>query len=345
MDRLHNYKGDNLNVTSFANCKVIAHAGLWTDGVVQNTIEAYRKAIDDGFEWLEIDTRKTLDNVYVMTHNDALTLYNNGSAVSVTISTSSFDTICGLTWDAAGIYKICTLESVFRTFRLEKVGFIIDRKSGSNADIVEIAARCGVLDRIILSYGSFLSAYNERDLLNQYPYVMLRIYPNDYQNVSQYLENVKNPTFADTNVAGLNNYTFTTPLAYNIPFLFSGCSMNDKTTWAPLAAGCMLGENATLKQIESALDIDFNIAAKITVSSNSESLTISQKKNITASSNTSAAGGYVYGFVKDPTIAACKQTAFGQNAGFEIEGKSAGETTMIIFTGSGAVKTISITVA
>lgn len=343
MDILYKNTGDRLKLNS-ANCKIIAHAGLYTDGVVQNTIEAYRKAIDTGFEWLEIDTRKTNDGVYVMAHNDALTLYNNGSAVSVTISTSSFDTICGLTWDAAGIYKICTLESVFRTFRLEKAGFIIDLKSGSNVDIVEIAARCGVLDRIMLSYNSFLSAYNERDLLNQYPYVIVRIYPNDYLNVPQYLENVKNPTFAAPNVVGVDNYTITTPLAYNMPFIFAGCSMSNIDRWLPLAAGCMFGDSIPLKRIEQVLDVDFNVPAKITISSADESIAVSQVKTIEASSNVSSIGGYVYGFVKNPSIASCKQKTFGQNAAFEVAGRMQGETILKVFTCSGAVKQIAITV-
>ena len=345
MDKLYRYTGNELNIDKkFTNCKLIAHAGLFTDGVVQNTIPAYIKAVENGFDWLEIDVRNTADNVYVMSHNDTVTLYNNGNSRSVTISQSLFNDICGLSWDSDGKYKLCTLESVFRELRLYKVGFVLDRKAGTNTDLIEIAARCGVLDKIMLSYGSFIAAYNDRTLLNEYPYVKLRIYPNDYQNAPQYLENVKNQTFADTNVVGLNNYTFTTPLAYNIPFIFSGCELSSKEKWAVLASGCMFGSNISYDDMMDALDIDYDIAAKITTSSSGESISISQKITILAESDVNTLGGCVYGFTTNPLVAACKQMVFGRSASFEIEGKTAGATILRVFTGSGAKKDVTITV-
>lgn len=346
MDKLYRYTGSELNVDKkFTNCKLVAHAGLFTDGVVQNTIPAYIKAVENGFDWLEIDVRNTSDNVYVMSHNDTVTLYDGGESKSVTISSSLFDDICGLSWDSSGDYMLCTLESVFRELRLYEVGFILDRKAGTNTDLVEIAARCGVLDKIILSYGSFIAAYNDRELLNKYPYVKLRIYPNDYQNAPQYLENVKNPTFADTNVVGLNNYTFTTPLAYNIPFIFSGCELSSKEKWAVLASGCMFGSNITYDNMMDILNIDYDIPAKITISNSSESISVSQKITISAESNVNTLGGCVYGFTVNPLVAACKQMTFGQSASFEVEGKTRGTTILRVFTGSGAKKDISIIVS
>ena len=325
MDNLYTYVGRTLNVSKkLANCKLVAHAGLFTDGVVQNTIAAYKKAIDNGFEWLEIDTRNSIDNVYVMSHNDTVTLYRNGTPSSITISTTEYDDFCDMTWDANGVYRICTLESVFRSLRLYKVGFVLDKKAGSNSDLVDIAARCGVLDKIMLSYGSFLNAYNDRELLNKYPC---------------------NQTFADTNVVGLNNYTFTTPLAYNIPFLFSGCELSLKEKWAPLASGCLFGSNVTYDQMKEALDIDFDISAKITVSSASESIGRGQAKTITASSSADTMAGYVYGFVVDPEVAPCKQMAFGKNASFEVYGRTAGNTILRLFTPCGTRKDVAITIS
>lgn len=346
MDRLYRYNNDRLDVNRhYPECMLIAHAGLFTDGVIQNTIAAYKKAADDGFNWLEIDVRVMNDGSYVMSHNDSITLYRNGSSVSVVLSNSSYSNILGLTWDSAGKYPICTLDAVFRSLRLYPVKFIIDRKSGTNRDIIKVAKRCGAVDRILISYGSFAAAYDDRELLNEYPYIPVRIYPNDYANAARLIDAVDNPLYADTNVSGLNNYTYSTPLAYGIPFIFSGCELSTKNKWAALASGVMFGSNINHDNMQNELDVDFDVAAAIDASSNNVSISVGGSATVTATSSVITDGGYIYGFTEDPLIAPCKQTGFGSSCSITVEGRSIGTTNLILFTPSGTIVTIPVTVS
>ena len=56
------------------NVYVVAHRGAH-DGVPENTLAAYRRAIDLGCDFVEIDVRTTLDGVLVSIHNSTIDAY------------------------------------------------------------------------------------------------------------------------------------------------------------------------------------------------------------------------------------------------------------------------------
>lgn len=59
------------------NTYVIAHRGEH-NGIPENTIAAYQKAIDLGCDYVEIDLRKTKDGRFVSVHNETVDAYTQG---------------------------------------------------------------------------------------------------------------------------------------------------------------------------------------------------------------------------------------------------------------------------
>lgn len=329
------------------NCKIIAHRGYHVTAA-QNTIAAFKAASDAGFKWIEVDIRKTADGIYVMSHDATVTLYNNGSAVSVTIANSNYSTIKNYTWDSAGKYKLCTLQAVFNAMKLYDMNMICDRKSGTNSEIMEIAAMCGAVDRVMLSYGGFAGALADVDLLKKYDSVPIRVWPGGgYSNYLTLKDEITNPIYADINATGVDNVTISTALACGIPIIFSGCTTSNNNIWSVLASGCManLNLNISYEDFVTLLTVDYDKATTITPSVQSVSIAASGTASVSASSNLSAAGGYVYGYTIDPTVAVVVQNTFGSSASFTVTGVAAGTTMLRLFDGCGEIVEIPVTVS
>ena len=330
------------------NCKIIAHRGYHVTAS-QNTIAAFKAAADAGFDWVEIDIRKTADGVYVLAHDATVTLYNAGTATSVTIASANYSTIKSYTWDAAGLYKISTLAAVCNAMKLYDMRMILDRKSGTNSEIMEVVSMAGAVDRVMLSYSSYADALADVVLLQQYDAVPIRVWSqaSGYANYLSLIAQISNPIYADINATSVNNTCISMALSCGIPIIFSGCTTENFNIWCVLASGCManLALNISRSQFETILDVNYDNATTITLSDGSVSITGTGTKTVTASSDLSAAGGYVYGFTVDPRIATVTQTGFGQNASFTITGVSAGTTQFVVFDGSGEIKRITVTVS
>lgn len=328
------------------NCKIIAHRGYHVIAK-QNTIDAFKDASKEGFSWVEVDIRKTADGIYVMSHDNAVTMYNNGSAVSVNITNSNYETIKNYTWDSAGQYKLCTLQAVFNAMKVYDMKIICDRKTGTNAEIMDIATMCGAVDRVLLSYGSFAQAHADVNLLKKYDTVPIRIYPSDYANASSVIEDITNPTYADINATSVNNNVIQTAMACGIPIIFSGCTRDNYPIWSVLASGCManLDLNISYDDFYEMLNNDYDVVSTITPSVESVSVARESTANVTAQSNVSTRGGYVYGYTLNPAIASVVQLTFGSSVSFTITGVSAGSTTLRLFTGSGEIVEIPVVVS
>ncbi len=59
------------------NTYVVAHRGAH-NGIPENTLAAYQKAIDLGCDFVEIDIRKTKDGRFVSVHNETVDAYTEG---------------------------------------------------------------------------------------------------------------------------------------------------------------------------------------------------------------------------------------------------------------------------
>lgn len=58
---------------------LIAHRGLTSKDIKENTLEAFRNAINNGYEGIELDIRKTKDNKIVVIHDKYINRTSNGS--------------------------------------------------------------------------------------------------------------------------------------------------------------------------------------------------------------------------------------------------------------------------
>ena len=58
---------------------LIAHRGLISKDIKENTLEAFRNAINNGYEGIELDIRKTKDNKIVVIHDKYINRTSNGS--------------------------------------------------------------------------------------------------------------------------------------------------------------------------------------------------------------------------------------------------------------------------
>lgn len=330
------------------NCKIIAHRGYHVD-VAQNTIDAFIASANAGFNWIEIDVRRCSDGIYVLAHDATVTLYNNGVATSVNIPNSNYESIKAYTWDSAGQYKLCTLQAVFNAVMIYDMNIICDLKNGTNADIMKLASMSGATDKVLLFYSSFQDAYNDRELLLKYDNVPIRCTPTNYNEYLTLASAISNPIYANVNASISERYQkyLNIALSCGIPILFSGCTKNNYNIWCVLANGAMANEslNITYNEFFDILNNNYNIATTITPSTNSISVSVNGSISITASSNISTAGGYVYGFIENPAVATLTQTVFGQNASFTVVGASSGNTVLHLFDGCGEIVNVSVSVS
>lgn len=119
----------------------ILHRGLATSGYPENTIAAFRDAIDKGWVFIETDIRKTSDDVWVLLHDSTInrTARNaDGTSLLSDVSISSITYEQALEYDF-GIYadnafagtKIATLEDFLALCRLKHAYPVIEVKNGS----------------------------------------------------------------------------------------------------------------------------------------------------------------------------------------------------------------------
>ena len=73
-DPIKGPKPDGLRAPRNGNVYVVAHRGAH-DGVPENTLAAYQRAIDLGCDFVEIDVRTTRDGVLVSIHNSTIDAY------------------------------------------------------------------------------------------------------------------------------------------------------------------------------------------------------------------------------------------------------------------------------
>ena len=336
-------------VSDDINCKIIAHRGYHAS-VPQNTLAAFLAASDAGFTWVEIDVRKCADGIYVCAHDNGVTLYNNGVATSLYISGQNYSTIKGYTWDADGEYKISTLQSLFNSMHVRDMKMIVDRKSGTNEEILALAALCGCTDRIIISYGSYSDAYADRNLLHKYDAVKVRVYPSNYADFLTLAAEITNPLYTDMNVSGSGaNFGEMYSLAFSVglPILYSGCTTGNTKKWCATASGVManLDTNISYSDFYEMLDVDYDKATAITPSANSLSLAVSGTDTLSGTCDVTSPGGYVYLYSLNPAVAKVSMTAWGTTGTATITGVSAGSTKIRLFNGCGATVDVPVTVS
>ena len=119
----------------------------------ENTMPAYRAAVEAGADFIETDVRTTSDGKLVIMHDGSVDRRTNGHG---DIAKMTFDEIRALD---AGIKsgeqfagtKVPTFEEVLE-FARGKIGVYIDAKQISAKDLVEAVGKYGMEDRVVV-YG------------------------------------------------------------------------------------------------------------------------------------------------------------------------------------------------
>lgn len=341
-------KGNKANENYDRNFISIAHKG-YGGSKIADTLQAFIDAAEAGFRAVEIDCRKTSDGVYCVSHNASIALYSGGTSASYTIESSNWADLKGKTIDSAGLYPIPTLASVFNSLRKYKMDyFVIDLKTGSNDEIMQIARRCGVAEQVMLSYYSMTSFIADLATVQKYPNIAVRFTPNGTQAQWEQIRNaIPNMLFTDVNISdgGANGY-FPKSFTWGIPILCSGVQESTKDRMSPVAAGAM--SQTTLqyspKDFLDMVALDYNQFPILTPSANSISLSGTESATVTVASNIDDPACWAYAYSSDLNVCDVYQNTFGANASIKVTGVSAGAANLIVFTASGEQLTIPVNV-
>lgn len=132
---------------------VVAHRGAH-EGIPENTLPAYQKAIELGADFVEVDIRTTKDGRFVSIHNADLKAYTDG-AVTARVRDLTLDELravdigsrVGPEWKEA---RIPTFEEILDLCR-GKIGIYLDLKDAPVEPLLELIRARG-MERDVLWY-------------------------------------------------------------------------------------------------------------------------------------------------------------------------------------------------
>jgi glycerophosphoryl diester phosphodiesterase len=132
---------------------VVAHRGAH-DGIPENTLAAYRRAIELGADFVEIDVRTTKDGRLVSIHNATVDAYvTDGTAGPVAEMTLEelraldIGSRVGPEWAEE---RVPTLEEILELCK-DRIGIYLDLKHGDVHQILEVVRQYG-MERHVLWY-------------------------------------------------------------------------------------------------------------------------------------------------------------------------------------------------
>ena len=145
--------------------QIIGHRGSGlptTGGYVGNTRNAIRAAVDAGVDWIEVDVRKSRDDVLMVFHDEDL---SRVTGLEEQFAALDRDRIQGLNVNVDPVETIPTLEEVLQEFSAHEIRFVLDIKVNSIKDqLLPLVQRYLSRDRIIL-FGThqILQEYSKED--------------------------------------------------------------------------------------------------------------------------------------------------------------------------------------
>ncbi len=131
---------------------VIAHRGAH-NGIPENSLAAYQKAIDLGCDFVEIDVRTTKDGKFVSVHNSTIDEYVNGKKGKVSDMTFAelraldIGSKLGSQWKGT---QIPTFEEILKLCQ-GKIGIYLDLKNASVPELIKLIKKYG-MERDIFWY-------------------------------------------------------------------------------------------------------------------------------------------------------------------------------------------------
>ncbi len=145
------------------NTYVIAHRGVH-NGIPENTIAAYKKAIELGCDYVEIDLRKTKDGIFVSVHNQTIDAYVEGISGKVSdfslaeLKQMNIGKRVGPEWENE---RIPTFEEILQLCK-GQIGIYLDLKEPNVKELVSIIKKYE-MERDIIWYipASYMDAIKE----------------------------------------------------------------------------------------------------------------------------------------------------------------------------------------
>jgi glycerophosphoryl diester phosphodiesterase len=149
----------------------LAHRGANTYAP-ENTMAAFRKAVEVGATGLEFDVQLSKDGAVVVIHDEKLERTTNGSGLVKDYTLDELQRLDAGTWfgEAHAGEKIPTLEQVLDEFASTKLIYNIELKSGIvlypglEEKVIEAVKRRSLNDQVVLSSFNHYSLVTCRDL-------------------------------------------------------------------------------------------------------------------------------------------------------------------------------------
>ena len=131
---------------------VVAHRGV-NRLAPENTLAAFRKAIELGLDYIEVDVRTSSDGVLVLSHDSRLERTTNGSGPVKALTLAELKTLSAGAWFGAPYanQKVPTFEEVIELAR-GKIKFYIDAKEVDPPALTDIL-RANSLEQDAVIYG------------------------------------------------------------------------------------------------------------------------------------------------------------------------------------------------
>jgi glycerophosphoryl diester phosphodiesterase len=133
---------------------VVAHRGAH-EGIPENTLAAYRKAIELGCDYVEIDTRATKDGHIVSVHNEDVDSYTKdakGEVKNFTLAELKALDIGSRISPSFATERIPTFEEILAVCK-GKIGIYLDLKEAPVAQLVQLVQAQG-MEREVLWYAT-----------------------------------------------------------------------------------------------------------------------------------------------------------------------------------------------
>lgn len=171
------------------NTYVIAHRGEH-NGIPENSLSAYRKAIDLGCDFVEIDIRTTKDGEFVSIHNatvDAYVLEGTGKVEDFTLSQLRAMDIgikLGGKWKNT---KIPTFEEILALCQ-GKIGIYLDLKKADPKALLPLIKKYGMQETIVW----YISANDHKtleDIKSNCQECLIMPDPGNKRNIKKVLKN------------------------------------------------------------------------------------------------------------------------------------------------------------
>lgn len=325
--------------------KTSIHRGYPETYYDENTLNACRRAYEAGYDYAEIDVCRCADGVYILSHGTTATLYNNGAAVSVTFADVNYSDIKDYTLDSGGTCRITTLACVLNYAKALDFGYFVEVKNGSRAEVLALASKCCVLDKVLLIYQTTSGALDDTEVLNQYSQVPLIVQPvGSFSDIKSLKAAVHNTIYM--NVGASNNMTYLPiALAADLPILFWNATADNAPAWQVLASMVqVVAGDFKPDDVRTCLDVDYNVSCNITTDLQEQELTRLTEYTFTASTDVDTPAGYLYAYTLDTDVCGISQTGYGNSIRFTLRGLNVGSTTVRLLTGNGAFKDIPVTI-